>query len=303
MSNLMNTVEQNCDSADAPCSAIETILSPRVANLGGFSVRRLLPTAKRKMVGPWVFFDEMGPAEFPAGQGLNVLPHPHIGIATVTYLFEGEILHRDSVGSYQPIRPGDINLMVAGSGIAHSERERPEITATDHRLHGLQLWLALPQEHEETAPAFHHYPEDDIPAVEIDGVPVRVMIGSAYGVTSPVLKFSETLYLEATLKTGQTLALPQAPERAVYVASGALRAHGSELPTHSMTIFSRQPGVAITATEDTRIAVIGGEPLAKRFIEWNFVSSSKARIGTAREDWRAGRFEKVVGDEEAYIPY
>ena len=269
MSNLMNTVEQNCDSADAPCSAIETILSPRVANLGGFSVRRLLPTAKRKMVGPWVFFDEMGPAEFPAGQGLNVLPHPHIGIATVTYLFEGEILHRDSVGSYQPI----------------------------------QLWLALPQEHEETAPAFHHYPEDDIPAVEIDGVPVRVMIGSAYGVTSPVLKFSETLYLEATLKTGQTLALPQAPERAVYVASGALRAHGSELPTHSMTIFSRQPGVAITATEDTRIAVIGGEPLGKRFIEWNFVSSSKARIGTAREDWRAGRFEKVVGDEEAYIPY
>ncbi|EHJ05036.1 pirin family protein [Marinobacter manganoxydans] len=303
MSNLMNTVEQNCDSADAPCSAIETILSPRVANLGGFSVRRQLPTAKRKMVGPSVFFDEMGPAEFPAGQGLNVLPHPHIGIATVTYLFEGEILHRDSVGSYQPIRPGDINLMVAGSGIAHSERERPEITATDHRLHGLQLWLALPQEHEETAPAFHHYPEDDIPAVEIDGVPVRVMIGSAYGVTSPVLKFSETLYLEATLKTGQTLALPQAPERAVYVASGALRAHGSELPTHSMTIFSRQPGVAITATEDTRIAVIGGEPLGKRFIEWNFVSSSKARIGTAREDWRAGRFEKVVGDEEAYIPY
>ena len=233
MSNLMNTVEQNCDSADAPCSAIETILSPRVANLGGFSVRRLLPTAKRKMVGPWVFFDEMGPAEFPAGQGLNVLPHPHIGIATVTYLFEGEILHRDSVGSYQPIRPGDINLMVAGSGIAHSERERPEITATDHRLHGLQLWLALPQEHEETAPAFHHYPEDDIPAVEIDGVPVRVMIGSAYGVTSPVLKFSETLYLEATLKTSQTLALPQAPERAVYVASGALRAHGSEAyPQH-----------------------------------------------------------------------
>ncbi len=299
----MRLAEQGCDATDAPCSAIETILSSRVADLGGFSVRRLLPTAKRKMVGPWIFFDEMGPADFTAGEGINVLPHPHIGIATVTYLFEGEILHRDSVGSYQPIRPGDINLMVAGSGIAHSERERPEITATDHRLHGLQLWLALPQEHEETAPAFHHYPEDDIPAVEIDGVPVRVMIGSAYGVTSPVRQFSETLYLEATLKTGQTLALPQAPERAVYVASGALRAHGSKLPTHSMTIFSLESGVAITATEDTRIVVIGGEPLGKRFIEWNFVSSSKARIDTAREDWRAGRFEKVVGDEEAYIPY
>lgn len=303
MSNLMKSAEQGCDATDAPCSAIETILSPRVADLGGFSVRRLLPTAQRKMVGPWIFFDEMGPAEFPAGEGINVLPHPHIGIATVTYLFEGEILHRDSVGSYQPIRPGDINLMVAGRGIAHSERERPEITASNHRLHGLQLWLALPESHEDEEPAFHHYPDEAIPAVEIDGVPVRVMIGSAYGVTSPVRQFSETLYLEATLKTGQTLELPVAPVRAVYVASGALGAHGSELPTHSMTIFSQEPGVAVTATEDTRIAVIGGEPLGKRFIEWNFVSSSKNRIDQAREDWRAGRFDKVVGDEEAYIPY
>jgi len=303
MSNVLKSAEQGCDVIDSPCSAIETILSPRVADLGGFSVRRLLPTAKRKMVGPWIFFDEMGPADFPAGEGINVLPHPHIGIATVTYLFEGEILHRDSVGSYQPIRPGDINLMVAGSGIAHSERERPEITATDHRLHGLQLWLALPEEHEETGPAFHHYPDDDIPAVEIEGVAVRVMIGCAYGITSPVRQFSETLYLEATLEAGQTLELPEAPERAVYVASGVLRAHGSELPTHSMTVFSPEPGVAVTATEDTRIVVIGGEPLGKRFIEWNFVSSSKARIDKAREDWRAGRFAKVVGDEEAFIPY
>jgi len=303
MSNVLKSAEQGCDVIDSPCSAIEIILSPRVADLGGFSVRRLLPTAKRKMVGPWIFFDEMGPADFPAGEGINVLPHPHIGIATVTYLFEGEILHRDSVGSYQPIRPGDINLMVAGSGIAHSERERPEITATDHRLHGLQLWLALPEEHEETGPAFHHYPDDDIPAVEIEGVAVRVMIGCAYGITSPVRQFSETLYLEANLEAGQTLELPEAPERAVYVASGVLRAHGSELPTHSMTVFSPEPGVAVTATEDTRIVVIGGEPLGKRFIEWNFVSSSKARIDKAREDWRAGRFAKVVGDEEAFIPY
>jgi hypothetical protein len=303
MSNVLQSVKQRCESIEAPCEAIEIILTPRVADLGGFSVRRLLPTAKRKMVGPWIFFDEMGPADFAAGEGINILPHPHIGIATVTYLFEGEILHRDSVGSYQPIRPGDINLMVAGRGIAHSERERPEITATDHRLHGLQLWLALPEEHEETGPAFHHYPGDDIPAIEIDGVPVRIMIGSAYGVTSPVRQFSETLYLEATLKTGQTLQLPEAAERAVYVAHGALRAHGSELPTHSMTVFSREPGVAVTATDDTRIVVIGGQALGKRFIEWNFVSSSKARIDQAKEDWRAGRFEKVVGDEEAFIPY
>ncbi|MDF0752425.1 pirin family protein [Marinobacter sp. 71-i] len=303
MSNVLQSAEQRCDAIDAPCSAIEIILSPRVADLGGFSVRRLLPTAKRKMVGPWIFFDEMGPADFPAGGGINVRPHPHIGIATVTYLFDGEILHRDSVGSLQPIRPGDINLMVAGRGITHSERERPESTATERRLHGLQLWLALPEEHEETEPAFHHYPSDDIPAIDVGDVPVRVMIGSAYGVTSPVLQFSETLYLEAILKPGQTLALPDAPERAVYVAKGALSAHGSELPTHSMTVFAPEPGVSITATEDTRIALIGGEPLGRRFIEWNFVSSRKERIDQAREDWRAGRFAKVVGDEVEYIPY
>ncbi|WP_092002668.1 pirin family protein [Marinobacter pelagius] len=303
MSNILKFAEQSCDAIDTPCSAIETILKPRVADLGGFSVRRLLPTAKRKMVGPWIFFDEMGPAEFRAGEGINVLPHPHIGIATVTYLFEGEILHRDSVGSFQPIRPGDINLMVAGRGIAHSERERPEVTAIDHQLHGLQLWLALPEEHEETDPAFHHYPSDDIPAIDINGVPVRVMIGSAYGVSSPVRSFSETLYLEATLKAGQSLELPDAPERAVYVASGSLKAHGSELPTHSMTVFAPEPGVCITAAEDTRIALICGEPVGRRYIEWNFVSSSKERIEQAKDDWRAGRFAKVVGDEEEFIPY
>jgi len=303
MSNTLKFAEQQCDAIDAPCTAIRRILTPRVADLGGFSVRRLLPTARQRMVGPWIFFDEMGPADFPAGEGINVRPHPHIGIATVTYLFEGEILHRDSVGSYQPIRPGDINLMVAGRGIAHSERERPEITAKDRRLHGLQLWLALPETQEETDPAFHHYPSDDIPAIDIDGVPVRVMIGSAYGVTSPVRSFSETLYLEATLKAGQSLELPEAPERAIYVASGALKAHGSELPTHSMTVFAPEPGVSITATEDARIALIGGAPVGRRFIEWNFVSSRKERIEQARDDWRAGRFAKVVGDEEEYIPY
>lgn len=303
MSNVLQSAERRCDAIDAPCSAIETILSPRVADLGGFSVRRLLPTAKRKMVGPWTFFDEMGPAAFPAGEGINVRPHPHIGIATVTYLFHGEILHRDSVGSLQPIRPGDINLMVAGRGITHSERERPEVTATERRLHGLQLWLALPEEHEETEPAFHHYPSDQIPAIDVDGVPVRVMIGSAYGVTSPVRQFSETLYLEATLKAGQTLTLPDASERAVYVTKGALSAHGSDLPTHSMTVFAPEQGVSIAATEDARIALIGGEPLGKRFIEWNFVSSRKARIDQAKDDWRAGRFAKVVGDEVEFIPY
>ncbi|MFL1467461.1 pirin family protein [Marinobacter sp. HN1S83] len=302
MSNTMAEAEQACDAVSSPCSAVELILTPRETDLGGFSVRRLLPTAKRKMVGPWIFFDHMGPAHFPAGQGINVRPHPHIGIATVTYLFEGEILHRDSLGSLQPIRPGDINLMVTGSGMVHSERERPEVTAADHTLDGLQLWLALPEQDEEVEPSFHHYPSEDIPAVKVDGVPVRVMMGSAYGMTSPVRLFSDTLYVEAHLQPGQTLSLPEAEERAVYVASGALKAQDTDLPAQSMTIFANQPGITITAVEESRIALIGGEPLGKRFIEWNFVSSRKERIEQAKNDWTEGRFDKVPGDEVEFIP-
>lgn len=302
MSNILERAEQACDVHTSSCDAVELLLEPREKDLGGFSVRRLLPTRQRKMVGPWIFFDHMGPADFPAGDGINVRPHPHIGIATVTYLFEGEILHRDSLGSFQPIRPGDINLMVAGRGIVHSERERPEVTATNHRLNGLQLWLALPEQDEETDPAFHHYPADSVPALEVSGVPVRVMMGSAYGVTSPVKTFSETLYLEAYLKTGQSLTLPDAPERAVYVASGALKAQGDEMPALSMTLFSNQPGIVVTASEDSRIALVGGAPVGQRFIEWNFVSSRKERIEQAKSDWRSGRFPKVPGDEEEFIP-
>lgn len=302
MSNTLPTTEQPCDALASPCTAVELILQSREKDLGGFSVRRLLPTVQRKMVGPWIFFDHMGPARFPAGKGITVRPHPHIGIATVTYLFEGEILHRDSLGSLQAIRPGDINLMVAGSGIVHSERERPEITATDHTLHGLQLWLALPDADEETAPAFHHYPGTDIPALTVDGVPVRVMMGSAYGVTSPVRQFSETLYLEAHLQAGQKLVLPEARERAVYVASGALTAQDSAMPTYSLTVFADRPGIVVQATEAARIAVIGGAPVGERTIDWNFVSSRKARIEQARRDWAEGRFPKVPGDEVEFIP-
>ncbi|MEX0605616.1 MAG: pirin family protein [Marinobacter sp.] len=302
MSNILLTAEQDCDALEVPCQAIELILSPRVADLGGFFVRRLLPTSKRKMVGPWIFFDEMGPADFSPGDGINVRPHPHIGIATVTYLFEGEILHRDSVGSLQPIRPGDVNLMVAGRGITHSERERPDITSVAHRLHGLQLWLALPEQHEETDPGFHHYKADEFPVLTVDDVSVRLMIGSAWGATSPVQQFSETLYAEAILKAGQSLVLPDTAERAVYVVEGALKAAGSYLPTHSMTVFSRGELVTVTADEDTRLVVIGGEPVGRRFIEWNFVSSRKERITQAKDDWQAGRFDKVIGDEVEFIP-
>lgn len=301
MSNLTRQVEQDC-TAEQACGAIELVIQPRDKDLGGFTVRRTLPTAQRKMVGPWIFFDHMGPAEFPAGEGINVRPHPHINLATVTYLFEGEILHRDSLGSLQPIRPGDINLMVAGSGIVHSERERPEWAATPHRLHGLQLWLALPEKDEEVDAAFLHYPAADIPAVTVDGVPVRVMMGTAYGVTSPVKVFAETLYVEAHLHAGQTLALPAAPERAVYVAQGGLKARDTVIPEHAMAVFSDVAGVVLEATAESRIAIIGGEPLGKRFIDWNFVSSRKERIEQARRDWKEGRFPKVPGDAIEFIP-
>ncbi|MGK2925234.1 MAG: pirin family protein [Lysobacterales bacterium] len=302
MSNTLLKAEQPCDAVTETCGAVELILKPRDKDLGGFSVRRLLPTAQRQMVGPWIFFDHMGPAHFPAGRGINVRPHPHIGIATVTYLFEGEILHRDSLGSLQAIRPGDINLMVTGRGIVHSERERPEVTVVDHALNGLQLWLALPDAHEETEPSFHHYPSAVVPALDVGGVPVRVMLGSAWGATSPVRQFSETLYVEARLQPGQTLELPSAPERALYVVSGALDAQGVALPEHSMTVFANQPGIAVRATEDTRIAVIGGAAVGERHIEWNFVSSRRERIEQAKRDWQAGRFPKVPGDEIEFIP-
>ena len=301
MSNLTRQLEQDCAVVQG-CGAIELIIEPRDKDLGGFSVRRSLPTTQRKMVGPWIFFDHMGPAEFPAGQGINVRPHPHVNIATVTYLFEGEILHRDSLGSVQAIRPGDINLMVAGSGIVHSERERPAVTAAPHRLHGLQLWLALPETDEEIDAAFHHYPAAEIPTVTVADVSVRVMMGTAFGVTSPVRAFAETLYVEANLHTGQTIALPDAEERAVYVAQGSLNAQGTVIPEHSMAIFTAAPGVVLEAAEESRIAIIGGERLGERFIEWNFVSSRKERIEQAKRDWKEGRFPKIPGDEIEFIP-
>jgi redox-sensitive bicupin YhaK (pirin superfamily) len=301
MSNPTRELEQHCDVAPG-CGALEMIIRPRDRDLGGFSVRRVLPTVERRMVGPWIFFDHMGPADFPAGQGINVRPHPHVNLATVTYLFEGEILHRDSLGSVQAIRPGDINLMVAGRGIVHSERERPEVTAAPHRLHGLQLWLALPEADEEIEPAFHHYPAADLPRVVVDGVPVRVMMGSACGVTSPVRVFANTLYVEADLRAGQTIVLPPAEERAVYVASGSLAARDAEIPEHSLAVFADAPDVALRATAGARIAIIGGERFGPRHVEWNFVSSRRDRIEQAKADWKAGRFPKVPRDEVEFIP-
>lgn len=302
MSNTLKHAEQPCDSSANPCGGMELKLSPRERDLDGISVRRLLPTARRKMVGPWIFFDHFGPTTFAPGQGINVRPHPHIGIATVSYLFAGEILHRDSLGCVQAIRPGDLNLMVSGQGIVHSERERAEVTATEHELHGLQLWLALPDTDEEAAPAFHHYPQTDIPSTDVDGVTVRVMMGAAFGVQSPVKQFSETLYAEAFMTQGQQLTMPMAAERAVYVVSGELQLAGTVIEQNAMAILTAGADVSLQASIDTRIAIVGGEPIGKRFIDWNFVSSRKERIEQANSDWREGRFAKVPGDADEFIP-
>lgn len=301
MSNLSASCTQQC-SAEDHCPSVELLIKPGDKDLGGFSVRRALPTSQRKLVGPWIFFDHIGPAQFPAGQGINVRPHPHINLATVTYLFEGEILHRDSLGNDLSISPGDINLMVAGKGIVHSERERTEVRAQAHALHGLQLWLALPVIDEEIEPAFYHYSEKDIPRLDVDGVPVRIMMGSAYGVTSPVLTFADTLYLEAHLQAGQSLALPESEERAVYVAEGKLMIGETLVPEHSMAILRSGTNVHISARSEALIVLVGGENVGERFIEWNFVSSRKERIEQAKRDWKQGAFPTVPGDDEEFIP-
>lgn len=301
MSNISDQTELPCRVDDGG-PAVRHRIQPRDTDLGGFSVRRLLPVAECRSVGPWVFFDHMGPADFAAGEGVNVRPHPHIGLATVSYLFEGEMLHRDSLGNEQCIVPGDINLMTAGRGIVHSEREREAFRARPHRTHGLQLWLALPAEDEECEPSFDHYPSDAIPKLDVDGVPVRVLIGSAWGAHSPVVTRSPTLYAEAKLAAGQSLRLPAAAERAVYAVDGALSISGCELPAQAMAVVEPGRELVVSALAPARLAIIGGEPLGARHMNWNFVSSRRERITRAREDWAAGRFPTVPGDAEEFIP-
>jgi len=281
---------------------IKQLIKPYEKDLGGFSVRRSLPSRGLKMVGPWIFFDHMGPAVFPPGKGINVRPHPHINLATVTYLFEGEVLHRDSLGNEQLIHPGAINLMVAGSGICHSERERDEVKSVPHKAHGLQLWHVLPEAFEEIDPAFYHYPAGELPHADIDGAAVRVLMGSAWGLSSPVIGFSPIVYAEASLKTGQTLVTPQAAQLAVYTASGHLEIGGQKIDPHTLAVLQDGTQATVEAFGDAKVAFIGGEYLGERFIEWNFVSSRKQRIEQAKDDWRAGRFPLVPGDEEEFIP-
>lgn len=277
---------------------VEVVITPRPRDLGGFSVRRVLPAPDRHMVGPFIFFDEMGPAVFPAGEGIDVRPHPHIGIATITYLFDGEIMHRDSLGYAQPIRPGAVNLMTAGRGIVHSERAGSD-RDVETSMHGIQSWIALPDGMEEIAPAFAHTPADRLPEVAADGVTLRLILGEAFGAASPVRTYSKTLYAEALMPAGERLVLPlEFTDRAVYVVSGSVTVDGEEYGTGVMTVFRTGAPVELVAAADTRLMLLGGEPVGERTIWWNFVSSSKERIEQAKRDWREGRFDRIEGDDE-----
>jgi len=285
-------------------SQLATVIDARARDLGGFTVGRVLPSAARPLIGPFIFFDHMGPADFPPGRGIDVRPHPHIGLATVTYLFEGEIVHRDSLGSHQPIRPGDVNWMTAGRGIVHSERTGPEPRRSGSRLDGLQLWVALPLKHEEAEPEFHHHPAGTLPALEIAGARVRVLAGSAFGAASPVRTFSPLFLVDAAMPAGSELPLPdEHEERAAYIVDGTVECGGERWPRGRMLVLTSGARAWLRAVTAARVALIGGAPLeGERHIFWNFVSSSEARIEQAKRDWRQGRFPKVPGDEREFIP-
>jgi redox-sensitive bicupin YhaK (pirin superfamily) len=302
MSVLPHT-EPDCKQPDEPKVALA--IDARTRDLGdGFTVRRLLPSAARRMVGPFIFFDHFGPTQLEAGHGLDVRPHPHINLATVTYLFEGEIVHRDSLGSEQPIRPGAINWMTAGRGIVHSERSSAEARKSGPRMHGLQLWVALPRAHEEVEPSFAHHAADTIPAVERSGARLRVVAGAAYGVRAPVAVLSPLFYVEAELDRGGELALPdEHAGRAAYVVSGAIASDGRAHGANSMLVFREGAAARIVALEAARVMLLGGAPLdGERHIWWNFVSSDKQRIARAADEWRERRFPAIPGDDVEFIP-
>lgn len=286
------------------CAAIEHVIVPRARDLGGFEVRRALPSAQRQMVGPFIFFDQMGPAEFLLTNGIDVRPHPHIGLATVTYLFEGEIFHRDSLGSAMAILPGDLNLMSAGRGIVHSERETSEARQKKRRMFGIQAWAALPKSHEETAPAFDHFPQERLPRIEGEGKRVRIIMGELYGERSPVSFPHDVCYAEAVLAPGAVLPLdPTHEERGIYIASGEIDIAGDRFEAGRLLTFRPGDRISVLALSHARLMLLGGAPMdGPRHIWWNFVSSSKDRIEAAKADWAQRRFSLVPGDEKEFIP-
>jgi redox-sensitive bicupin YhaK (pirin superfamily) len=277
-----------------------SLIKPHVKDLGGFTVKRLLPSHPHKLVGPFIFFDHMGPASFGPGAGLDVRPHPHIGLATVTYLFEGTILHRDSLGTVQAIHPGDVNWMTAGRGIAHSERTPDDLRRTGSALHGIQTWVALPQSYESTSPAFEHHPAADLPFIAAPGVGMRIIAGSAFGKTAPTTTFSDMFYVAADMEAGSCLTVPaEYLERAIYSVDGDLLIERTPLEPQHMAVLPGAQEITIEAKSKTRVMLLGGKPIdGDRFIWWNFVSSSKDAIQQAKADWRAQRFGTVPGETE-----
>ena len=291
-----------------PASIVETVIDTRPRDLvDGFKVRRALPSRQRRMVGPFIFLDQMGPELLREGRGLDVAPHPHIGLATVTYLFAGELLHRDSLGSVQPIRPGELNWMTAGRGIAHSERTPQEMRAVGSDLFGIQSWVALPTQYEETEPTFAHHGANELPIVEDHGKRVRLICGSLYGARSPVRLLSDMFYAEVILEGNARLQVPKDyEERAAYMVEGSIALAPDDETFHAGQLLVFKPGSEIIlsapASGQARLMLLGGEPLeGRRHIWWNFVSSSPERIEQAKDDWKSGRFSPVV-DETEFIP-
>jgi redox-sensitive bicupin YhaK (pirin superfamily) len=298
---MSEAFEQICE--DHPADAIDLVIRARPRDLGGFAVRRALPSMRRRLVGPFIFFDHMGPAEIAPGGGMDVRPHPHIALATVTYLFEGVVFHRDSLGTAKEIHPGDVNWMIAGKGIVHSERTPPEIRKAGHRSHGIQAWVALRKEEEESDPRFVHHPASALPRIERQGVELRLISGDAYGERAPTPMLTPTLYADAKISASAQLEIPDGHEqRAIYVVSGALDCEGETFDEATMIVLRPGAKVRVRGGTDTRVMILGGAPIdGERFIWWNFVSSSKERIERAKLDWKERRFPKVPGDDE-FIP-
>jgi redox-sensitive bicupin YhaK (pirin superfamily) len=282
---------------------VTTLIAPRVHDLGGFQVRRAVPTLQARSVGPFVFVDHMGPAIFEPGRGIDVRPHPHIGLATVTFLWSGAIQHRDTLGFVQDIAAGDVNWMTAGRGIAHSERTPQSLREGPHPLHGMQTWVALPRGDEEAAPGFHHHDAAALPRIERQGTLLRVLAGRGYGAESPVRVFTDTLYVAIDLDAEAQVALePSHPQRALYVLEGAAPLDGKDIPPQNLVVLDAGVSHALRARTPVKAMLLGGEPLdGPRHLWWNFVSSSKERIEQAKADWREGRFGQVPGDDE-FIP-
>ncbi len=302
-------LEPGCPDAIG-IDAIDTLIIPRARDLGDFEVRRALPAPKRQMVGPFIFFDQAGPAEFVTGQGVDVRPHPHIGLATVTYLYRGEFQHRDSLGSNQMILPGAVNWMVAGRGVMHSERTSEATRKGPHSLFGIQTWVALPEEKEDVAPSFEHHGKDALPLIEYDGVSLRLILGRAYGEVAPASVFSDTFYGDATLAPGARLPLPDDHEdRGLYVVEGSVSIAGQEFEAGRMMVFRPRDKITIAAgPRGAKLIVLGGATMgANRYIWWNFVSSSKEKIEAAKEDYRRGKwgeglFDLPPDDRAEFIP-